>query len=51
MSEEGAEIYNGCCSEECMNNPKARPYNGTGAYAKEMNGYNPFKGWKRREKN
>lgn len=51
MSEEGAEVYNGCCSEECMNNPKTRPYNGTGAYAKEMNGYNPYKGWKRREKN
>lgn len=47
MSEEGAEIYNGCCCEECMNNPDTRPYDGTGFYQKEMNGYNPFKDSKR----
>ena len=48
MSEKGAEKYKGCCSEECMNHPDARPYDGTGAYAKDMNGYNPYKGWKRK---
>lgn len=47
MSEEGARVYNGCCSEACMNNPDVRPYDGTGYYQKEMNGYNPYKGLKR----
>ena len=49
MSEEGAKVYNGCCSEECSKNPDVRPYDGTGFYQKEMNGYNPYKGWKRRD--
>ncbi|WP_258103731.1 rhodanese-related sulfurtransferase [Marinoscillum sp. MHG1-6] len=48
MSEEGAEIYNGCCSEECSKNPEVRPYDGSGYYQKEMNGYNPYKGLKRK---
>lgn len=48
MSEKGAEIYNGCCSEHCMNNPDARPYDGSGFYQKKMNGYNPYKGAKRK---
>ena len=48
MSERGAEVYNGCCSEECSKNPDVRPYNGTGYYQKSMNGYNPYKGLKRR---
>jgi UPF0176 protein len=47
MSEAGATIYNGCCSEECSQNEDMRPYDGTGYYQKEMNGYNPLKGWKR----
>ncbi|NQZ77811.1 MAG: hypothetical protein HRT61_17155, partial [Ekhidna sp.] len=49
MSEKGAEVYKGCCSEECMNNPDTRAYNGTGFYQKKMNGYNPYKGLKRRK--
>lgn len=49
MSEEGAEIYNGCCSEECMKNPDVRPYDGTGFYQKEMNGYNPYRGLVRKD--
>ena len=49
MSEEGAEIYNGCCSEECAKNPDVRPYDGTGYYQKEMNGYNPYRGIKRKK--
>ncbi|MEQ8336101.1 MAG: rhodanese-related sulfurtransferase [Cyclobacteriaceae bacterium] len=48
MSEEGAQVYNGCCSEECSKNPDTRPYDGTGYYQKNMNGYNPYKGLKRR---
>jgi len=47
MSEKGAEIYQGCCSEECMKNPDTRPYDGSGFYQKKMNGYNPYKGAKR----
>jgi UPF0176 protein len=47
MSEKGGEIFNGNCSEACMNNPDTRPYDGTGYYAKVSNGYNPYKGWKR----
>lgn len=47
MSDKGAKVYNGCCSEECMNNPDTRPYDGTGFYQKKMNGYNPYKGLKR----
>jgi UPF0176 protein len=48
MSEEGAKVYNGCCSEECAKNPDVRPYDGTGYYQKEMNGYNPYRGVKRK---
>ncbi len=49
MSEKGAAIFNGSCSEECMNNPDTRPYDGTGFYQKKMNGYNPHKGAKRKK--
>mgnify|MGYP001800238134 CR=1 FL=1 len=48
MSDKGAEIYKGCCSEACMHNPDARPYDGTGFYQKKMNGYNPYKGLRRK---
>lgn len=48
MSEKGAEIYNGCCSEECSMHPDVRTYDGTGYYQKEMNGYNPYRGVKRK---
>ncbi len=48
MSEEGAEVFKGCCSQECSEHPDVRPYDGTGFYKKEMNGYNPLKGWKRK---
>ena len=50
MSEEGAEKYKGCCSEECMNHPDVREYDGSGFYQKKMNGYNPYKGLKRKKK-
>ncbi len=48
MSEEGAEVFNGCCSEACSKNPDTRPYDGSGYYQKITNGYNPYKGLKRR---
>jgi UPF0176 protein len=31
----------GACSDECKTHPKKRPYDGTGYYVKESNGYNP----------
>jgi UPF0176 protein len=37
----------GACSEDCKSSPNKRAYDGTGYYAKKMNGYNPLKGWKR----
>jgi UPF0176 protein len=49
MSEKGAEIYDGCCSEACMDHPARREYNGTGYYQKQSNGYNPYRGVKRKK--
>lgn len=40
--------FEGACSEACKCHPEKRPYNGTGYYAKELNGYNPVKGLKRK---
>lgn len=34
----------GACSEACKTHPDKRPYDGTGFYQKELNGYNPYKG-------
>ncbi|GAA0880413.1 rhodanese-related sulfurtransferase [Algoriphagus jejuensis] len=39
----GVELE-GTCSVECKENPEKRPYDGTGYYQKNTNGYNPFKG-------
>ncbi|MFN3404942.1 MAG: rhodanese-related sulfurtransferase [Cytophagaceae bacterium] len=38
----------GACSDDCKTHPEKRAYDGTGYYAKEMNGYNPYKGMKRK---
>jgi UPF0176 protein len=40
--------YQGACSTECKENEDIRPYDGTGYYQKKTNGYNPYKGWKRK---
>ncbi len=40
--------YEGACSEACKCHPEKRPYDGTGYYAKELNGYDPIKGLKRK---
>ncbi|GAA4841077.1 rhodanese-related sulfurtransferase [Algivirga pacifica] len=37
----------GTCSDECKSAPTKRAYNPEGYYAKEQNGYNPYKGSKR----
>ncbi|HBH05186.1 MAG TPA: hypothetical protein DDX92_01115 [Flavobacteriales bacterium] len=34
----------GACSPECMAHPEKREYDGTGYYATEQNGYNPYRG-------
>jgi len=34
----------GACSNECKEHPMKRTYDGTGYYAKELNGYNPWIG-------
>lgn len=39
----------GACSEACKNHPEKRAYDGTGYYAKTLNGYNPYKGLKRKK--
>jgi UPF0176 protein len=38
----------GACSEECKKDSDIREYDGTGYYPKELNGYNPYKGLKRK---
>ena len=35
----------GACSDACKTHPEKRPYNGTGYYQKNTNGYNPYKGF------
>ena len=44
LSNKGAEIFNGCCSEDCLKNGKVREFNGSGFYQKKLNGYNPYIG-------
>ena len=34
----------GACSTACRTHPQKRPYNGTGYYTTQLNGYNPYKG-------
>jgi UPF0176 protein len=40
----------GACSVECKSHPHKRPYDGTGYYMKESNGYNPYLNAKRAKK-
>ena len=44
LSEEAGWLMDGCCSEECRENPNRRPYDGTGFYQKNTNHYNPHAG-------
>lgn len=41
-SEAGARKYEGCCSEECMDSPKRRPFNPDDVYAPFRKWYNYF---------
>jgi len=50
ICEDCAVEMNGACSDACKNHPDLRPYDGTGYYAKKMNGYNPAKGLRRSPK-
>ena len=43
-----AKTFEGACSSACQQHPQKRPYNGTGYYARAMNGYNPYKGLHRK---
>lgn len=38
--------HEGCCSEACKGSEHKRPYDGTGYYSKEQNGYNPYIGFR-----
>lgn len=42
MCEDCGIRMQGACSFECKEAPDKRPYDGTGAYAKKSNGYNPY---------
>ena len=44
-----AEALAGACSSACQQHPAKRPYDGTGYYATKMNGYNPYKGLRRKK--
>jgi UPF0176 protein len=48
ICEECGWKLDGACSDDCKEHPEKRPYDGTGYYQKLMNGYNPLKGWKRK---
>lgn len=43
-----AEAMEGACSEKCKSHPRKRPYDGRGYYPKNLNGYNPYSGIKRK---
>ena len=42
MCEACGEKMEGACSDACKCHPEKRPYDGTGAYPKELNGYDPY---------
>ena len=46
ICENCAEEMEGACSEKCKEHPEKRQYDGRGYYPKELNGYNPYRGFK-----
>ena len=48
ICESCAVAYEGACSESCQNHPKKRPFNERGYYQKSLNGYNPYRGIRRK---
>ncbi|GAB3648185.1 rhodanese-related sulfurtransferase [Echinicola sediminis] len=49
ICEDCGREYEGACSAECKEHPEKRPYDGTGYYQKNTNGYNPYKGFYRKQ--
>ena len=43
-----AEEMKGACSKKCKDHPEKRTYDGKGYYPKDLNGYNPHRGLKRK---
>lgn len=50
ICEKCAKELEGACSTKCQTHPQKRAYNGTGYYAKDLNGYNPYRGLKENDK-
>ena len=46
LSNDGAKIYNGCCSNKCIKSGNLRKFDGSGFYEKQLNGYNPYQSLK-----
>ncbi len=49
ICESCGEEMAGACSTECQEHPRKRPYDGTGYYQKELNGYDPYHNVLRRQ--
>ena len=49
ICESCGEKMEGACSARCREHPNRRTYNGTGNYAKKLNGYNPYRGLHRKK--
>ncbi|CAN5814621.1 rhodanese-related sulfurtransferase [soil metagenome] len=49
ICEKCGQALQGACSDACRNHPEVRPYDGSGYYQKDLNGYNPLKGFNRRK--
>jgi UPF0176 protein len=49
ICEDCGHKYQGACSKECQDHPQKRPFDGSGYYQKELNGYNPYRGIKRKQ--
>jgi UPF0176 protein len=47
ICEQCADEMEGACSQKCKSHPKKRVYDGRGFYPKELNGYNPYRGFGR----
>ncbi len=50
ICESCGDEYQGACSKACMEHPRKRPYDGTGYYIKNTDGYNPEIAFKTRKK-
>lgn len=46
MCDDCGWIAEGCCSTACREHPRVRPYDGTGYYPRETNGYTALQGYR-----